>query len=76
MEYIRGKAEALARAHHMRSMRDDGLSTALIAAYFKYGEWVVEAMIQWHEKMYPDIKTAEAQPWFLSVAALPDRRQT
>jgi len=46
---------SLARAHEMRSMQCDGLTTEQIASYYRYAKFTVEAMIRWHKKPYPEM---------------------
>lgn len=53
MNIIPGNHEALCRAYTMRSLRDEGASTHLIAKYFRRGEWQIKLLIAWHERLYP-----------------------
>lgn len=48
-----GRDEAMARAHEMRAMRAEGLSVDLIAAFFTYAPQNVEAILRWHESLFP-----------------------
>ena len=53
MDINPGKAEALARAHEMRLMRDQGVPVGSIAALFEYSPFSVELILKWHEGLYP-----------------------
>ena len=54
MDINPGKAEALARAHEMRLMRDQGVPVGSIADLFGYHPTSIETMLAWHERLYPE----------------------
>jgi hypothetical protein len=37
----------------MRAMRADGLSNELIAAFFRYQPHHIDAIVRWHEGLFP-----------------------
>jgi hypothetical protein len=62
MDEFPDKAGALSRAYTMRSMRDEGAHVGLVAALFGYSVSSVEAMIQWHEKLFPVMPDRDGVP--------------
>ena len=51
-----GRQTSLARAHEMRTLRDEGIELRTIAKFFKYSVSSVETLIRWHEQLYPEIE--------------------